>query len=635
MTYRDFTKRQVSLITTLVVVLVAATMVLVMPAQADSTITVTTTSDVVASDGLCSLREAIVAANTDSAFHGCPAGSGADTVVFSPGLPQPATFVLTTSGANEDAASTGDLDVVGTLTINGAGLENTILDGNGSDRVFDIQPGAHVTISGVTIRNGDAGAGLGGGIKVLGALTLSNSSVESNLGGGIGNVGGSLTLSNVKVTNNTGDYGIRNQNQAAFSFAGGLVSGNQGGGIYNATSSATLSALSIVNNIGGGGVYNTGASLTHLTISQGTVMTNTATSGGGIFNEGVGAIIDIHDTRISGNQAGAAGGGVFNNGIMTINSSLIDHNQARSGGAIEHFGGTLHLTNDTLSGNTAGDNGGGLYNLGNATLTNVTLSSNTASGPDTGGNIFNDEAQLAIGNTIVAYSEVDGNCFNSAGFIHSLGHNLDSANTCGFSAVGDRVNTDPLLGPLQDNGGDTPTHALLTGSPAIDQGDNASCPATDQRGIPRPQGIACDIGAYEAGATADLGLAVDVSPALIGLGDRMTYTLVISNLGPSAAMSVMLTDTLPSDVTFITANLGGGGICADGSAVTCTLSSLDADTSVTATIVVTAPPSPEVITNTAWVASTTPDLSPENNTMTTVVRVSQIRQAYLPLILRQ
>jgi uncharacterized repeat protein (TIGR01451 family)/CSLREA domain-containing protein len=635
MTYRDFTKRQVSLITTLVVVLVAATMVLVMPAQADSTITVTTTSDVVASDGLCSLREAIVAANTDSAFHGCPAGSGADTVVFSPGLPQPATFVLTTSGANEDAASTGDLDVVGTLTINGAGLENTILDGNGSDRVFDIQPGAHVTISGVTIRNGDAGAGLGGGIKVLGALTLSNSSVESNLGGGIGNVGGSLTLSNVKVTNNTGDYGIRNQNQAAFSFAGGLVSGNQGGGIYNATSSATLSALSIVNNIGGGGVYNTGASLTHLTISQGTVMTNTATSGGGIFNEGVGAIIDIHDTRISGNQAGAAGGGVFNNGIMTINSSLIDHNQARSGGAIEHFGGTLHLTNDTLSGNTAGDNGGGLYNLGNATLTNVTLSSNTASGPDTGGNIFNDEAQLAIGNTIVAYSEVDGNCFNSAGFIHSLGHNLDSANTCGFSAVGDRVNTDPLLGPLQDNGGDTPTHALLTGSPAIDQGDNASCPATDQRGIPRPQGIACDIGAYEAGATADLGLAVDVSPALIGLGDRMTYTLVISNLGPSAAMSVMLTDTLPSDVTFITANLGGGGICADGSAVTCTLSSLDADTSVTATIVVTAPPSPEVITNTAWVASTTPDLSPENNTMTTVVRVSQIRQVYLPLILRQ
>ncbi len=635
MTHRDFTKRRVSLITTLVIVLVATTVVLVMPAQADSTITVTTTSDVVASDGLCSLREAIVAANTDSAFHGCPAGSGADTVVFSPGLPQPATFVLTRSGANEDAASTGDLDVVGTLTINGAGLENTILDGNGGDRVFDIQPGAHVTISGVTIRNGDPGAGLGGGIKVLGALTLSNSSVESNLGSGISNVGGSLTLSNVKVTNNSGDYGIRNQNQAVFSFVGGLVSGNQGGGIYNATSSATLSALSIVNNTGGGGVYNMGASLTHLTMSQSTVMTNTATSGGGIFNEGVGALIDIYNTRISGNQASAAGGGVFNNGIMTINSSLIDHNQARSGGAIEHFGGTLHLANDTLSGNTAGDNGGGLYNLGNATLTNITLSYNMASGPGTGGNIFNDEGQLAIVNSLVAHADADGNCFNSAGFIHSLGHNLDSGNTCAFSVAGDIANTDPLLGPLQDNGGPTLTHALLAGSPAIDQGDNTACPATDQRGIPRPQGVTCDIGAYEAGATADLGLAVGVSPALIGLSDRMTYTLVISNLGPSTAMSVVLTDTLPSNVTFITSTIGGGGTCAYGSAVTCTLSSLDADISVAATILVTAPASPEVITNTAWVASTTPDLSPGNNTMTTVLRVNQIHQVYLPLILRQ
>ncbi len=671
MNFRISKKRKLILCGAFALSFLVGALMLVPPADADTTITVTTTSDVIASDGLCSLREAIIAANTDSAFSDCPGGSGADTIIFSPFLAQPTIFALTKSGANENSAQTGDLDISGTLIISGMGTAigqsgpgagPIIIDGNGADRVLEILPGAYVTVSSVTIRNGNPGAGAdgggvavdltgvltltnstvisntalnGGGIKVLGGLTLSDSTIDTNHGGGISSNGGRLTLSNVKIVNNTGGYGIRNQNQSPFTFNGGLVGGNQGGGIYNATSSATLSNLSIVNNTGGGGVYNSGTALSHLSISQCAIMTNTATSGGGIFNEGVGAIADIYNTRISGNTATAAGGGVFNNGIMTLNGSTIDHNQARSGGGLEHFGGTLHLTNDTLSSNTASDNGGGLYNLSNATLTNITLSSNTASGPDTGGNIFNDEAQLAIGNTIVAYSEADGNCFNSGGFLNSLGHNLDSGNTCGFSAVGDLVNTDPLLGPLQNNGGPTPTRALLTGSPAIDQGDNTSCPATDQRGIPRPQGVACDIGAYEAGATADLGLAVSVSPALVGLSDRMTYTLVISNLGPSAAMTVTITDTLPSSVTFITSTIGGGGTCAYGSAVTCTLSSLDADISVTATIVITAPASPEVITNTAWVASTTPDLSPENNTMTTVIRVSQIRQVYLPLILRQ
>ena len=79
----------------------------------------------------------------------------------------------------------------------------------------------------------------------------------------------------------------------------------------------------------------------------------------------------------------------------------------------------------------------------------------------------------------------------------SQGHNLDSDNTCNLSSVGDLPNTDPLLGPLQDNGGPTETHALLPESPAIDAGDNAACPSTDQRGIIRPQGSACDIGAFE------------------------------------------------------------------------------------------------------------------------------------------
>ena len=161
------------------------------------------------------------------------------------------------------------------------------------------------------------------------------------------------------------------------------------------------------------------------------------------------------------------------------------------------------MSNDTVTQNVASDNGGGLYNRDAATLVNITLSGNTANGPDTGGNIFNDTASLSIKNSIVANSDSDGNCFNSEGFLNSQGHNLDDGDTCGFTNAGDLINADPLLGNLQDNGGGTFTHALLTGSPAIDHGNPADCPKTDQRGYARPADgdengtFVCDIGAFE------------------------------------------------------------------------------------------------------------------------------------------
>jgi CSLREA domain-containing protein len=117
--------------------------------SAAGTITVNSLADIIADDGQCSLREAVIAANTDTAVGGCPAGSGADTIVFDPSLPSPSTIVLTLSGANEDSAASGDLDLSGILTIQGAGADQIILDGNGADRIFDIHPGATVTISGV------------------------------------------------------------------------------------------------------------------------------------------------------------------------------------------------------------------------------------------------------------------------------------------------------------------------------------------------------------------------------------------------------------------------------------------------------------------------------------------------------
>jgi len=124
-------------------------------------------------------------------------------------------------------------------------------------------------------------------------------------------------------------------------------------------------------------------------------------------------------------------------------------------------------------------------------ITNTTFFSNTASG--SGGNIYFAGFSLALRNTIVANGSPD-NCSTT---VSSRGHNLESGNSCHFSATGDLSEIDPLLGPLAGNFGATPTHALLPGSPAIDAGTNDGCPSVDQRGFPRPQNGVCDIGAYE------------------------------------------------------------------------------------------------------------------------------------------
>lgn len=385
------------------------------PAAAATMITVTTANDSLADDGQCSLREAVIAANTDSATGGCPAGSGADTILFDASLAGPAIFTLTLTGANEDASASGDLDLSGILTIQGLGANQIIIDGNQTDRVFDIRPGATVTIIGVTIRNGDPGGGAGGG--------------------------------------------------------GILVTGT--------------------------------TPRTKLTLLESIVANNAADTGGGVHGAGSGSTIVIEDSQITSNTARIAGGGISTNGTLSIADSTLDQNQARTGGGIDHFGVSLNLVNDTLSGNRASDDGGGLYNRGSAMIRNVTFSGNLASGPGTGDNIFNDTASLSIGNSIVAYAGEGGNCFNNEGTLNSLGHNLESGDSCGFAAEGDLVNTPALLGPLQSNGGLTTTHALLPESPAIDSGSNADCPAFDQRGSARPAdgnldgSLVCDIDAFE------------------------------------------------------------------------------------------------------------------------------------------
>ena len=163
---------------------VAAVLVLVLGAASgaqSTTIVVNSPADSLAIDGNCTLREAIIAANTDTAVDACLAGSGADIVMVPPD-----TYTLTLVGAGEDAAATGDLDLTASVELLGSPA-GAIVDGNGADRVLDIDPahtgGVVVTVTNITVRNG-GGVTQGGGIRNAGTLTLTSSRVSSSTASG-------------------------------------------------------------------------------------------------------------------------------------------------------------------------------------------------------------------------------------------------------------------------------------------------------------------------------------------------------------------------------------------------------------------------------------------------------------------
>jgi CSLREA domain-containing protein len=209
--------------------------------------------------------------------------------------------------------------------------------------------------------------------------------------------------------------------------------------------------------------------------------------GAAIYNQGS---LTLRDTTLSGSRSGGDGGGIYNSSTLT-------------------------LTNVTLSGNRANRSGGGLFQAaGSARLNNVTLSGNVAdannNGIGNGGGLFVASGNLQLGNSLLA-GNVDGPLGathrDCSGSVASLGYNLvqNPAGCLLLGGRGDLTSIDPLLGALQNNGGNTPTHALLAGSPAIDAanpappGSSGACEVTDQRGALRPRGLACDIGAFEAG----------------------------------------------------------------------------------------------------------------------------------------
>jgi len=235
-----------------------------------------------------------------------------------------------------------------------------------------------------------------------------------------------------------------------------------------------------------------------VTISRLTIRNGQSNFGGGIANNSGGALT-IGNSTLSGNN-GAFGGAVFNTGILTIVNSTVSANTAGEGAGIYDAGNsTAIVSNTTLSGNTVTQTGGACFNLGTLQIANSTFTDNSA--PFVAGGVLN-LGTLVIGDTILKTGTSGENIYSNSGTVTSLGFNISNDNGNGFlNGPGDQVNTDPLLGPLQNNGGSTLTHALLPGSPAIDMGDPkfAPPPLFDQRGsgFDRIVNGRVDIGSFE------------------------------------------------------------------------------------------------------------------------------------------
>ena len=263
------------------------------------------------------------------------------------------------------------------------------------------------------------------------------------------------------------------------------------------------------------------------------------------------------------NDGGNASGGIYSfSATLTLVNCTISGNSAFNGGGIENIFGTMTAINSTFSNNIANTSGGGIMNDGTLTLTNSTLTNNSANFSDptfAGGGIRNGDGYSAtIINTIIGSNSAGNDCAGSSGTT-SLGYNIDSDGTCGFTETSDIPSVDPLLGTLADNGGPTLTHALLAGSPAIDAGDDVSAPSKDQRGFERKR--VSDIGSFEFQSNIPPTVA---NPITDVVADEDFGSVLVALLGGVFADADLPEDSLRYTVSvssgLITANILGDSL---------------------------------------------------------------------------
>lgn len=261
----------------------------------------------------------------------------------------------------------------------------------------------------------------------------------------------------------------------------------------------TVSAC-VLRGAMGGGISNIGGTLG---VDSTTIYNCAAFDGGAIYTSG--GTVTVSKSTLDLGHADQYGGAIYNGGsTFTITASTVSNCFSTGwAGGIYNTGLTadMEILNSTLSGNIGTSQGGAILNDSGAQLL-VTYSTIANNGAESGGGVYTTNTNVTVKSTIIAGNDADPDIgegpdvwgtFNSQGY-NIVGNDQDSS---GFGATGDQLNVDPKLGPLQDNGGTTFTHALLTGSPATSAGDNTGAPSTDQRGFTRIVGGTVDIGSYE------------------------------------------------------------------------------------------------------------------------------------------
>ena len=390
---------------------------------------------------------------------------GTNTITF-----DPAVFGTTPQTITLTAGELMLTDLAGT-SIDGPGAGVLTVSGNNASRVFHVKDGS-AALTGLTVTGGNAP--VGGGLD--------------EDGGGLLNDGGTLSLSDCTITGNLG-------------------AGDGGGVATSGAATTILTECTVSGNraaVGGGVASLDGG---QATLNGGTVTANYAGSAGGGLAALAGGSLTLANATVSANYGRHYGGGVYNHGIASLTGCIVTGNSTTQlGGGLLNALGTLSLTNVTATGNTSGGVGGGLANeQGATTLINCTVTGNIA---NIGGGLNVDGGMTSLTNTIVAGQKSGGDVFGS---INGGGNNLVGGN--------------PLLSPLGDYGGPTPSFALLPGSPAIGAGTIVGAPTTDQRGEPRTGHV--DIGAFQSQGFA-LAPAPGSSPQTTTAGAAFANPLTVT-----------------------------------------------------------------------------------------------------------